>query len=374
VTFLNTGDTTWRRFGALGGYKLGSQSPQDNLTWGLGRVPMPTTRETPPGELMTFAFNITAPLVPGTYLFQWRMVLEGVHWFGELTPQIPIVVTLDQGLPSFLATFPWDGQLQGIFDTLHDWNYAKAGTDLASLRNLFPPFGANGLESDAEYHAAVALHIGIQRRPRLSGGRIVSYVEPYIPAATYLESKLRGDAMEDALLHRWRSWFYGLAGDSVKAQQARGQCRAGANELKVAFPDRWQGYYLRALCRRDDELANEDFTAFFNNMAAARARGGPAGEIAFWEGLAFLVIEDNNQALSRLTSALNLGWNTAELHFYLSIAHIQLDHFVPSCNEMDLYRLFTERGGLSPSTGVCTCVRGWGDELKNTYLDFCDVF
>ena len=35
VWMQNTGTTTWT---SAGGYELGSQRPQDNVTWGLSRV------------------------------------------------------------------------------------------------------------------------------------------------------------------------------------------------------------------------------------------------------------------------------------------------------------------------------------------------
>src|SRR5450631_2848376 len=40
VTMLNTGTDTWTQAAA---YRLGSQNGQDNLTWGLGRVDVPTS-------------------------------------------------------------------------------------------------------------------------------------------------------------------------------------------------------------------------------------------------------------------------------------------------------------------------------------------
>lgn len=39
-----------------------------------------------PGAEVSFNFDVTAPSVPGFYNFQWRMVQDGVEWFGEYTP------------------------------------------------------------------------------------------------------------------------------------------------------------------------------------------------------------------------------------------------------------------------------------------------
>ena len=35
-----------------------------------------------PGQNVTFALPVTAPVTPGNYTFAWQMVQEGVQWFG----------------------------------------------------------------------------------------------------------------------------------------------------------------------------------------------------------------------------------------------------------------------------------------------------
>lgn len=87
VTLRNNGSETWTQ---ADGYRLGSQSPQDNYTWGMNRVDMPTS--VPPGGEVTFNFYASAPSYAGTYDFQWRMIQDGVEWFGDATPNIPIEV------------------------------------------------------------------------------------------------------------------------------------------------------------------------------------------------------------------------------------------------------------------------------------------
>jgi len=77
VVMRNSGSTTWT---TANGYKLGSQSPQDNSTWGFGRVALPGTIS--PGANATFTFTATAPGTVGSYAFAWKMVREGVQWFG----------------------------------------------------------------------------------------------------------------------------------------------------------------------------------------------------------------------------------------------------------------------------------------------------
>jgi parallel beta-helix repeat protein len=89
VTMRNTGTNVWT---AAAGYKLGSQNPQDNTTWGTGRVNLGAGDSIGFNATKTFTFNITAPATPGTYNFQWQMLQEGVIWFGAFSPNSPIQV------------------------------------------------------------------------------------------------------------------------------------------------------------------------------------------------------------------------------------------------------------------------------------------
>lgn len=77
VSFRNTGDTDW----IPGRHRLGSQHPQDNKIWGFNRVELP--RVVPRATDVTFNFNCTAP-GSGEHPFSWRMVEDGVAWFGEV--------------------------------------------------------------------------------------------------------------------------------------------------------------------------------------------------------------------------------------------------------------------------------------------------
>ncbi|PWU10336.1 MAG: hypothetical protein C5B50_25740 [Verrucomicrobia bacterium] len=91
VTMNNSGTIAWSS-GGSNPYRLGSQSPQDNTTWGFSRVNLPSSPINP-GANVTFTFDCTAPMTKGTYTFAWRMVKEGVEWFGD-TLSVPITVDL----------------------------------------------------------------------------------------------------------------------------------------------------------------------------------------------------------------------------------------------------------------------------------------
>ncbi|MBI4346668.1 MAG: hypothetical protein HY553_07415 [Elusimicrobia bacterium] len=89
ITLRNSGTKTWTR---AGGYKLGAQSPADSPAFRVGRVPLPV-ESVAPGRTVTFTFPVNAPVRPGSYDFQWRMVQERKEWFGQLTPKVQVAVS-----------------------------------------------------------------------------------------------------------------------------------------------------------------------------------------------------------------------------------------------------------------------------------------
>ena len=98
VTFKNTGSTTWKS-SAL--FRLGTQSPADNTIWtSSNRVFL--SNDVSPGEEVTFNISITAPTNQGIYTLQWRMVQDGVEWFGEKSEAVYYV--LDEHFSDSLMT------------------------------------------------------------------------------------------------------------------------------------------------------------------------------------------------------------------------------------------------------------------------------
>lgn len=82
----NTGNTTWT---AAAEYKFGLPWVDGVQLWNSGRVPLPAT--VPPGGLVTFYFNVTAPAA-GNYNFYGMMLQEGVEWFDQAT-YTPVTVS-----------------------------------------------------------------------------------------------------------------------------------------------------------------------------------------------------------------------------------------------------------------------------------------
>jgi len=109
VTFKNNSTNTWT---SGSNYSLGTQAPQDNTTWlGTNRVALPN--DVSPGEEVTFTLNMTAPTSEGMYIIQWRMVQDGVEWFGEQSEAVyfPIMNPIADTLLSFGKNFAVDNHI-----------------------------------------------------------------------------------------------------------------------------------------------------------------------------------------------------------------------------------------------------------------------
>jgi RHS repeat-associated protein len=87
MSMQNKGYEAWS---AGAGYRLGSQNPENNGTWGLARVAVPGVVQY--NEAATFNFTVTAPTTPGAHNFRWQMLQEGVAWFGSPSPNVAITV------------------------------------------------------------------------------------------------------------------------------------------------------------------------------------------------------------------------------------------------------------------------------------------
>lgn len=104
LTFRNTGKSgSWyTNERTTSNHKLGSWNPEGNMTWGLNRVLMATPAGTAIGYtgIYTFKFTVTAPSTPGIYNFQWRMLEEGVGWFGATSWNVAVNVSAPQPRPT----------------------------------------------------------------------------------------------------------------------------------------------------------------------------------------------------------------------------------------------------------------------------------
>ncbi len=134
-------------------YMLGSENPQDNTLWaGSARVALAPLDTIGPGQRKTFTFDITAPTVPESYNFQWRMLQKAnpdrereQKRFGSFSPNVVIEV----GAPSFP---PWeDDAFDGLrHGSLHGQNgWFRAARNRASAVVGAAAAGGNLLHIDA---------------------------------------------------------------------------------------------------------------------------------------------------------------------------------------------------------------------------------
>jgi hypothetical protein len=103
VTVRNTGTEVWSRDA---GYKLGALDDSDPLYNVDTRVWLPPEITVEPGQNYTFSFQLTAPAEAGAYVTDWRMVKEGVFWFGETASQAVIVNCAEEPNPEEPAPLP----------------------------------------------------------------------------------------------------------------------------------------------------------------------------------------------------------------------------------------------------------------------------
>ena len=129
VTMRNTGLLPWTRAGL---YRLGSENPLDNQRWGPGRVELDEADSIGPGQEKTFSFTVTAPLAPGTTDFQWRMIQEGVQWFGERSQNLSIAVSSNAA--EFVSMSVPEAMISGksyrvsvVFRNTGDTTWTRAG-------------------------------------------------------------------------------------------------------------------------------------------------------------------------------------------------------------------------------------------------------
>ncbi len=109
ITLQNTGKTNWT---LADGFQLGSQNKQDNTNWGAKRIELNEGETLAPGEYKTFTFDVSVPNTASVYNFQWRMVQEGVNWFGDLSPnRLVNVVTSPKFLDDCDALTNWNSSV-----------------------------------------------------------------------------------------------------------------------------------------------------------------------------------------------------------------------------------------------------------------------
>ncbi len=114
VEMVNSVAVTWT---SAASYRLGSQAPAGNATWGLSTIAL--TGSVATNQVASFTFTVTAPRTVGTYAFQWRMQ-HGGAWFGSPSASVTVSVVppplaiQTATLPLATSGRPYDAPLQAI--------------------------------------------------------------------------------------------------------------------------------------------------------------------------------------------------------------------------------------------------------------------
>ena len=87
IKWTNNGSRTWN---GSAGFRLASQNPANNVTWGGNTVQLPGFVINP-GEQLDLTFTAFAPSTPGRYNFQWQCIQDNT-FFGEMSANVVIQV------------------------------------------------------------------------------------------------------------------------------------------------------------------------------------------------------------------------------------------------------------------------------------------
>lgn len=139
---LNSGSTI--AFDPALDFRIGSQNPQDNQTWGTNRWELPGVIA--PNSGLNVTLDLRAPAQPGNYQLALRMVQDGVTWFGDTfvftatvagagTPTSPgrtcLLTALTVGLSMF--NYSQDDLLDGARQVRAQLQQTQAGSRLMQL-------------------------------------------------------------------------------------------------------------------------------------------------------------------------------------------------------------------------------------------------
>ncbi len=155
VSFRNISSiNAWTNTGA-NPYRLGSQNPADNTTWGLSRVDLAVSTVST-GQVATFTFNCTAPATAASYPFAWQMLQEGVHWFGPIASTTitvgspPADIIIDN--PAALVVGSWSTGTSAADRFGADYRY-KSGGGGSSYLQFSPNIVSAGNYNVYEWHS-----------------------------------------------------------------------------------------------------------------------------------------------------------------------------------------------------------------------------
>ena len=223
VDVTNTGSSIWTS-GA--GYNLGSQSPQDNYTWGTARVALPLSPFYP-GWAYGFSGYVTAPTTPGSYAFAWRMVQDGVEWFGTSCSRTITVSSPCTNIYSSASCAQFAGQY-GIPSNYTvgtaNYYYNSCTSAVTYTGGCSPPAQVFGSCSSSRYSCSSG-----------SLGATAEYPSPQAPTTyAYQWWCMGSNGGSDTLCTEWKPVTNGSCSTTLYS------CSAGTRGDYFEYPTQWQ--------------------------------------------------------------------------------------------------------------------------------------
>ena len=132
----------WDQWTNLGAYDYGAAGPDYAAGYRVYRQgsALAIGTCTDAGSTRTFSFNVTAPVSPGSYAFQWRMVQDTVEWFGEYTPMVDISV-----VPTTTTTSTTTSSTSSTMSTSTSSTSTTSTTQQCNMPGNYPPCGETSL-------------------------------------------------------------------------------------------------------------------------------------------------------------------------------------------------------------------------------------
>ena len=149
VRMKNTGSNTWN---STDNYRLGGVGDGSGIAaqFGATRFNIASGTNVATNQEYSFTFNITAPTTPGTYNLQYRMLQDGVAWFGDT---LSVNVTV-HGTPTCTSA----GPIIPVSGNTHTV-YAYGVNNATSVR--FPTWSSLNGQDDIRWYDGVNLGNGV---------------------------------------------------------------------------------------------------------------------------------------------------------------------------------------------------------------------
>jgi len=138
VTVKNTGKKEWSEAASV---RLGAVDDSDPFA--IGRHVIPNGSTVKYGDTVTFTFNMVAPAYEGVFVTDWRMVQDGVAWFGDIVKKEVKVAHIPK--PTIANQYYTYNSANQLLDALHtdyriEYAYDSIGNQIKRTKsqNLLP--------------------------------------------------------------------------------------------------------------------------------------------------------------------------------------------------------------------------------------------